>query len=68
VKQVFRIPTIKCEGCVESIRSQVTRLPGIQRVTGDAQTKSIVVHFEEHAVSEDAIRSAIQRAGHRVDV
>lgn len=66
MKQVFKVPTIHCQGCVESIKSKVTRLPGIQVVTGDPEVKTVTVQFDEKAVDELRIRQAIGQAGHLI--
>lgn len=64
--RLFKVPTIHCEGCVESIGSKVTRLPGVQVFSGNPQGKTVMVQFDEAAVDEDRIREAIRQAGHQV--
>lgn len=66
MKRVLKVPTIHCMGCVESIKSKVTGLPGIQEFSGDPDAKTVAVSFDTAAVDEAKIREAIQRSGHQV--
>ncbi|MBI4278287.1 MAG: cation transporter, partial [Armatimonadetes bacterium] len=62
----LKVPSMHCEGCVQWIRSVVSRLAGVQDVTADLAEKTVTVRFDETAVDESGIREAIQMAGHQV--
>lgn len=59
----LKVPTIKCEGCVETIRSALTKHPGVQAVEGDPNRKEVTVTFNPEQLSESDIRAAISGAG-----
>ena len=58
------VPSIHCQGCVETIRRALLARAGVQRVTGDPATKRVVVLYDAQQLGEDEIRRAIHRAGH----
>lgn len=64
--RVFKVPTIHCQGCVESIKLRVMRLPGMREFSGDPRGKTVTVVFEEAHLNEERIREAIRQAGHEV--
>ncbi len=55
--------TIKCEGCVETIRAALAKCPGVQTVQGDPDRKEITVTFNPNQLGEAEIRAAIADAG-----
>lgn len=68
MKKVVKVPTIHCEGCVESVKSMIRRVPGVQDVAGDPKSKTVTVEFDEPTGSEARIHAAIRQAGHRAEV
>jgi copper chaperone len=50
--KTFRVPNISCGHCVMTIRREVSALPGVQSVEGDAATKTITVHWQAPATWE----------------
>lgn len=61
-----KVPTIKCGGCVETIRSALSKRPGVQTVEGDPTRKEITVTFNPEQLTERDLRAAIADAGFRV--
>ncbi len=59
----LKVPTIKCEGCVETIRSALTKRSGVQTVEGDPNRKEVTVTFDAGQIAESEIRAAIADAG-----
>jgi len=59
----LKVPTIKCEGCVEKIRDALTKRRGVETVEGDPDQKEITVTFHPDQLSESDIRAAISGAG-----
>lgn len=43
------VPNIGCNGCVNTIKSEVSALEGVQSVEGNVEGKSITVKFEQPA-------------------
>lgn len=68
MKKVVKVPTIHCEGCVESVKFMIRRVPGVQDVTGDPKSKTVTVEFDERTLNEGRIQEAIRQAGHRAEV
>lgn len=66
MKRIFKVPTIHCQGCVDSIKAKVASLPGILEFSGDPNAKAVTVNFDTATVDEAKIREAIQRSGHQV--
>ncbi len=62
----LKVPTIKCEGCVEKIRGALTRRRGVQMVEGDPDRKVITVTFDTDQLSNAEIRAAVAGAGFMV--
>lgn len=59
----LKVPTIKCEGCVETIRGALVRRRGIQGVEGDPDRKEIRVTFDPDRLDDAEIRAAVSEAG-----
>lgn len=57
-KKTFSIPKISCGHCVMAIRNELTEMPGIRRVEGNAQGKTIEVEWDAPA-TEEGIRAAL---------
>lgn len=59
----LKVPTIKCEGCVETIQTALKNRPGVQAVEGDPNRKEVTVTFDPDQLTEREIRAAIAEAG-----
>ena len=59
----LKVPTIKCDGCMETIRSALSKHPGVETVEGDPNRKDVMVTFNPDQLSETEIRTAISDAG-----
>ncbi|GGX86494.1 haloacid dehalogenase [Litchfieldella qijiaojingensis] len=64
---ILSVPSIHCQGCVETIEANLRLEPGIGRIEGDVKTKTIRVVYYGSATSPDAIETAVTRLGHRVE-
>lgn len=56
-------PDIQCDGCAQSIQRVLEKLPGIQSVQVDVQTKNISVQYDSSATTETAIHTQLTKAG-----
>lgn len=59
----LKVPTIKCEGCVEKIRGALTKRRGVQTVAGDPDRKEVTVTFNPDQLGDAEIRTAVAAAG-----
>jgi copper chaperone CopZ len=44
-KKTFIVPNIGCDGCVNTIKAEVSQLPGVQVVSGDVNSKVVTVEW-----------------------
>jgi copper chaperone CopZ len=47
--KTFEVPNIGCEGCVRTIKNELSALAGVQRVEGSKDTRQVTVVFEAPA-------------------
>lgn len=57
-KKTFSIPKISCGHCVMAIKNELTEIPGVSRVEGNSQGKTIEVEWDAPA-TEEGIRAAL---------
>lgn len=62
-ERTYHVPDISCVHCQAAIEREVRDLPGVFDVTVDVTAKRVRVRG---AVSEEAVRGAIERAGYRL--
>lgn len=65
-KLLLKIPTIKCEGCVENIQRVLKQRKGVTAVEGDPETKKVTVSYLQEEIGEDEIRGAVIQMGHQI--
>jgi Cu+-exporting ATPase len=67
VEQVtLTVPSIHCTGCVTKIRDELSKLPAVVAVDGDAQSKQVVVTMRSADGGRATVEEAITRLGHVV--
>ncbi len=47
--KTFQVPAIGCDGCVKTIKTEVSQLPGVTQVDADVDTKMVTVEWNEPA-------------------
>jgi Cu+-exporting ATPase len=62
--QRFDIIGMSCSACAAHIEKNIEKLEGIQSVSVNLLTKSMVVTFEEHIVTEKNIIATVAKAGY----
>ncbi|HEX9531879.1 MAG TPA: heavy-metal-associated domain-containing protein [bacterium] len=68
-RKVFKVPTIHCAGCVVSVKFIIRRVPSVQDVTGDLESKVVTIAFSEQTANEARFHEAVRQAGgHGVEV
>jgi copper chaperone CopZ len=63
----LKAPEISCAHCLQSIKSAVEALPGVRFVSGDAETKTVVVEHDPAQSSIATIESAMEAEGYPVE-
>ncbi|MEQ9641443.1 MAG: heavy metal translocating P-type ATPase [Alphaproteobacteria bacterium] len=61
------VPSIHCQGCVETIEANLRLEPGIGNIQGDLKTKTLRVTYNDSDTSPNTIETAIARLGHWVE-
>lgn len=54
----YTIPNISCMHCVHTIKTEVSELPGVQKVEADASTQKATITFDAPA-TEEKIKSLL---------
>ncbi len=62
----LRVANMHCEGCVDTMRNAVCKLPGIVNVTGDPEQQTLTVTYRAGTVTPGGIRQALAESGFRV--
>ncbi len=48
-KITFEVPNIGCDGCVRTIRNELSEIPGVKVVDGVVDSKTVTVEWESPA-------------------
>ena len=65
VQRVYRVPDVSCQHCVRAITGELQKIPGVQSVHVDLDTKLVTVVADE-SVSDEQIRAGIEEAGYEI--
>ena len=65
VERVYRVPDVSCMHCVNAITQALSRIPGVEAVQVDLETKLVTVQAGE-SVSDADIRAGIEEAGYDI--
>lgn len=63
----LRVPGVRCEGCLHTIREALGELPSVSWIAGDPQTKTVTVDYDPRRVSPAEIASLLGRTGFPTD-
>lgn len=58
----YTVAGMSCGHCKSAVEGEVGRVPGVESVNADLDTKLVVVRGE--ALADDALRAAIDEAGY----
>ena len=58
-EMALNIPNISCGHCVMAIKNELSEIKGVSGITGNPETKTIVVKWESPATSEQ-IKAALK--------
>ncbi|HXG41967.1 MAG TPA: heavy-metal-associated domain-containing protein [Dehalococcoidia bacterium] len=62
----LRSPNISCDHCIAAIRKAVTALPGVEFLSGDAQSQQVSLRYDPDRASLDDIVKAMEEEGYPV--
>ncbi len=65
-RATLEAPDISCDHCIMTIEKAVTKLGGVQFVSGDPATKIVTLEYDGDAVSLEAIEEAMEEEGYPV--
>jgi copper chaperone len=65
-ERIFSVPAISCQHCVNTIKMELSELPGVQSVDPDAITKKVKVVFEDPA-TEEAIIDLLEEINYPIE-
>jgi copper ion binding protein len=63
ISDLFHVPGISCQHCVNAITKAISALPGVQQVVVNLSDKSVRVDHDQRVAVDDLIR-AINDAGY----
>jgi copper chaperone len=66
VRAVLEAPDISCEHCIMSIEKALNKVPGARFVSGDPESKTVVVEYDPAVVQVEAIEAAMEEEGYPV--
>ena len=61
----YEIPNISCGHCVNSIQTELNKLPGITGVWADQETKFVEIEYEDPA-NEESIKTLLDSINYPV--
>jgi copper chaperone CopZ len=59
----LQAPGMHCDGCVETLETTIRKLPGVDSVKANLETKAVYVRVDTFLTSQPAMRSLIERLG-----
>jgi copper ion binding protein len=65
-KATLEAPDISCGHCIETIHKAVEKLPGVKFVSGDPDSKTVVVEYDPAQAQMEQIESAMEEEGYPV--
>lgn len=63
ITRTFKVDEIHCASCENTIRTALSRLPGVAVVLASAERNDVRVSFDDTQVAEDQLRAALGDAG-----
>jgi len=65
-RATLEAPDISCGHCISTIENTVSRLPGVRFLSGDADSKKVMLEYDPAAVSVATIEQAMEEEGYPV--
>jgi copper chaperone CopZ len=58
--KTFKVPNVGCNGCVNTIKSELESLAGVQSVSGEVASKMITVDYETPATWDKIVSTLVE--------
>ncbi len=68
MKKLYHVPDMHCPACVMRLEGLEDELPGIQHIAASYRKQRLEVEFDETAVSEAQIVTAIEALGYTASI
>ena len=65
MQTTYLVEGMSCEHCVRAVTTEVSRLPGVERVDVELESGRVTV-TSENGVDDAAVRAAVDEAGYEV--
>jgi len=65
-RATLEAPDISCDHCIQTIRTSVEKLSGVQFISGDPDVKQVVVEYDPGQTALDGIEAAMEEEGYPV--
>ena len=62
----YKIPSINCNHCVHTIKSELSEMQGIKSVEADLSTKQVTIQYDSPATAE-AIEAVLEDINYPVE-
>lgn len=63
ITRTFQVSEIHCANCENTIRTALSRLPGVAVVVPSAERSDVKISFDDTKIAEDQLRVALAEAG-----
>jgi copper chaperone CopZ len=63
ITRTFKVSEIHCASCENTIRTALSRLPGVAMVVPSAERNDVKVSFDDSRVVEEDLRAALEEVG-----
>jgi copper chaperone CopZ len=63
ITRTFKVNEIHCASCENTIRTAMSRLPGVGVVLPSAERNDVKVSFDDTQVDEDRLRAVLAEVG-----
>ncbi len=63
ITRTFRVSEIHCASCENTIRTALSRLPGVALVVPSAERNDVKVSFDDTQLAEERVRATLEEVG-----
>ena len=63
ITRTFQVSEIHCASCENTIRTALSRLPGVALVVPSAERNDVKVSFDDAQVAEEELRATLEEVG-----
>ena len=61
------VPSMVCEGCAETISTELKSLPGVQKVKANVRKKTISVDYDPGRIQKEQFNAALVKVGYSAE-